>query len=186
MEWEPWVMAMWTVSKLARACGLSRTTILYYESIGLLKPAARSAGNYRRYGERDLARLRQICLYRDAGLRLADIRAILDGPTGGAAAVLQRRLAELNAEIEKIRGHQRAILRLLRNKGSFGRNKMITKEKWVAIMKASGFTEDDMHRWHREFEKSAPQEHQEFLEFLHIPEDQVRAIREWSRKSQIA
>ena len=58
---------------------------------------------------------------------------------------------------------------------------MITKEKWVAIMKASGFTEDDMRRWHREFEHSAPAEHQEFLEFLHIPEPEIRSIREWSR-----
>ena len=43
---------------------------------------------------------------------------------------------------------------------------MVTKDKWVAIMKAAGFNEDDMHRWHAEFEKSAPDEHQEFLEFL--------------------
>ena len=46
---------------------------------------------------------------------------------------------------------------------------MITKEKWVSIMKTSGFSEADMRRWHAEFERSAPQEHQEFLEFLHIP-----------------
>jgi len=50
-----------TVTRLARACGLSRTTVLYYESIGLLKPGLRSAGNYRLYSEKDLERLRQIC-----------------------------------------------------------------------------------------------------------------------------
>ena len=68
---------MWTVSKLAARCALSRGTLLYYESIGLLKPPARSAGNYRSYGERDLQRLQQICAYRHAGLTLDDIRAIL-------------------------------------------------------------------------------------------------------------
>jgi len=36
-----------TVTLLARACGLSRGTVLYYESLGLLKPVRRSAGNYR-------------------------------------------------------------------------------------------------------------------------------------------
>ena len=41
---------MWTVTKLARHCGLSRGTLLYYESIGLLKLPVRSAANYRRYG----------------------------------------------------------------------------------------------------------------------------------------
>ena len=40
-----------TVTRLARACGLSRTTVLYYETMGLLK-ARRNSGNYRVYGER--------------------------------------------------------------------------------------------------------------------------------------
>ena len=61
---------MWTVSKLAARCGLSRGTLLYYESIALMKPPTRSAGNYRSYGERDLQRLQQICVYRHAGLTL--------------------------------------------------------------------------------------------------------------------
>ena len=172
---------MWTVSKLAAHCGLSRGTLLYYESIGLLKPPARSAANYRRYGERDLQRLQQVCAYRHAGLTLDDIRAILDRRESDAAAVLKRRLLALDREIETRRAHQRAILKLLKN-DSIGRNKMITKEKWVSIMKASGLTEADMHRWHAEFEKAAPEEHREFLEFLHIPGEEIQTIRDWSRK----
>jgi len=172
---------MWTVSNLAARCGLSRGTLLYYESIGLLKPPARSAANYRRYGERDLQRLQQVCAYRHAGLTLDDIRAILDRRESDATAVLKRRLLALDREIETRRAHQRAILKLLKN-DSIGRNKMITKEKWVSIMKASGLTEADMHRWHAEFEKAAPEEHREFLEFLHIPAEEIQTIRDWSRK----
>jgi DNA-binding transcriptional MerR regulator len=172
---------MWTVSKLAARCGLRRGTLLYYESIGLLKPPARSAANYRRYGERDLQRLQQVCAYRHAGLTLDDIRAILERPESDAGAVLKRRLLALDREIETRRAHQRAILKLLKN-DSIGRKKMITKEKWVSIMKASGLTEADMHRWHAEFEKAAPEEHREFLEFLHIPAEEIQTIRDWSRK----
>jgi hypothetical protein len=90
----------------------------------------------------------------------------------------------LSGEIETLREHQRAILRLLQNKNTFRRTKIMTKEKWVSIMKASGFSEADMHRWHVEFERSAPDDHQQFLEFLHIPQEEVRSIREWSRKAQ--
>jgi hypothetical protein len=54
---------------------------------------------------------------------------------------------------------------------------MITKQKWIEIMRASGFTEEDMSRWHTQFETTAPAEHQEFLEFLHIPAEEVKAIR---------
>lgn len=49
-------------------------------------------------------------------------------------------------------------------------------------MKACGLSEDQMHRWHAEFERSAPEEHQEFLEFLHIPAAEIKTIREMSRK----
>jgi hypothetical protein len=63
---------------------------------------------------------------------------------------------------------------------------MVTKEKWVAIMEGCGFTEAQMHAWHVEFERAAPDEHQEFLEFLHIPADEIRRIREFSRKGAAA
>jgi len=161
---------MWTVTQLAQRCGLSRSTLLYYESIGLLKPPSRSGGNYRRYG--------------DAGLKLADIRSIVTRTGGDAEAILEHRLVELHTEIEKLRDHQRAILRLMQNKNAFRKGKIMTKEKWVAIMKATGFSEADMHRWHTEFEKSAPDDHQQFLEFLHIPREEVSSIREWSRNAQ--
>src|SRR5262245_33876053 len=110
-----------TVSQLARACGLSRSTVLYYESLGLLAAARRSGGNYRVYGERELARLRQVCVYRDAGLKLADIRSILDEPQTDAASVLERRLVEIEDEIGRLRDHQRTIARLLKNTGRFRR-----------------------------------------------------------------
>ena len=173
---------MLTISQLARRCGLSRSTLLYYESIGLLGPARRTASNYRAYGDGDLQRLQQICVYRDAGLKLEDIRAVLARPGSDASAVLERRLVEIASEIGQLRSHQRAILKLLKHKNSFRRKQVITKQKWVSIMKASGFSEDDMQRWHSEFERSAPAEHQEFLEFLHIPAEEIRSIREWCKK----
>jgi DNA-binding transcriptional MerR regulator len=171
---------MWTVTQLARRCGLSRSTLLYYESAGLLKPPSRSAANYRRYGERDLARLEQICAYRNAGLKLADIRSVIEGPSRGAAQVLKRRLVELDAEIEGLRTHQRSILRLLKQSNSLGRSKTMTKQKWISIMEGAGLSDAQMWRWHAEFERSAPEDHQKFLEYLHIPPDEIRTIRERS------
>ena len=171
---------MLTVTKLARRCGLSRTALLYYESIGLMPRPRRSYGNYRSYGEADVQRLLQIRAYRDAGLKLEDIRAILDRPGGDAYRVLKRRLLELDAEIATLRDHQQAILKLMQHK-ALGKGLMITKQKWVSIMEGCGFTDEQMWRWHAEFERSAPEEHQEFLEFLHISPDEIKTIREKSR-----
>ena len=58
---------------------------------------------------------------------------------------------------------------------------MIDKDKWVDIMRASGLDDAAMHRWHAEFERAAPAEHQEFLEFLRASAEDIARIREWSR-----
>ena len=169
-----------SVTQLARSCNLARSTVLYYEKAGLLKPPRRTAAQYRVYGEKDAERLRLICSYRDAGLALTDIRRILEGPRNGAAEVLRRRLGEMSAEIERMREHQRAIARLLMATDQFRRIPMVTKEKFTAVLRASGLSDEDMRRLHTEFEKNAPNEHQEFLEFLHIPAAEIEAIRAWS------
>jgi DNA-binding transcriptional MerR regulator len=112
---------MYSVSQLAHRCGLSRST-------------GRTPGNYRSYSENDFRRLARICIYRDAGLRLGDIRAILTGPDNDASAVLQRRLVEISGEIERSRNHQKAILKLLKHKNSFRRMKVITTEVAQAFL----------------------------------------------------
>ena len=76
---------MLTVTKLARRCGVSRTALLYYESIGLMAPPERTGGNYRCYSEADAERVRAIRAYRNAGLKLEDIRAILSAILAAAA-----------------------------------------------------------------------------------------------------
>ncbi len=174
---------MLSVSQLARRCRLSRTAVLYYERCGLLKPALRTSADYRLYGEREAKLLEQICLYRSIGVSVRDIARVLATPQTKPTAVLKRRLRELEAEIKQLRGHQLLILKLLRRK-DIGRTKAMTKDKWVSIMKDAGFSEADMRRWHRTFERSSPQDHEEFLKYLHIPEGEIRSIREWSAKAE--
>jgi DNA-binding transcriptional MerR regulator len=176
------LVAMDTVSQLAKRCNLSRSTVLYYESIGLLQPAVRTAANYRLYGERELRALEQIKLYRSVGVSVDEIRAILNAPRNRLSSVLKRRLTQLDHEIEALQNHQHMILKLLRMNQVLRRTKAMTKDKWVSVMKDSGFTEEDMHRWHRQFEKAAPDDQEEFLKFLNIPAPEISRIREWSRK----
>jgi len=172
-----------TVTALARAAGLSRSAVLYYESIGLLRKAKRSGANYRLYGEADVRRLQQICIYRAAGLTLEDIRAALDRQLDDFGAILDRRMARIGEEIERLRGQQRAIAMLLQKTGKRRKDAMLSKEKWTRIMRDSGFSEQDMRRWHSQFEKDAPEDHEEFLRFLKISEDEVKRIRAWSREA---
>jgi hypothetical protein len=59
---------------------------------------------------------------------------------------------------------------------------VMTKKNWVSILGATGMDEADMWRWHVEFEKAAPEAHQDFLESLGIPKREIRQIRGASRK----
>ena len=67
------------IQEVSAALGLTTRTLRYYEELGLLKPAARSEGDYRLYDEDDLERLRFIKGLRDdAGFSLAEIGQLLE------------------------------------------------------------------------------------------------------------
>jgi DNA-binding transcriptional MerR regulator len=171
-----------TIGTLARKFGLSRGTLLHYDTIGLLCPPARTEAKYRIYSAADEERLGRICLYRSAGIALADIRRMLDDPKQkGYVEVLRRRLGALSEEIVALKRQQQLIVRLMGRHGTDKENSMLTKDQWVALMRATGLSDDDMLQWHREFEKMSGEAHEEFLESLGIGAGEVKQIRAKSR-----
>ncbi len=58
----------------------------------------------------------------------------------------------------------------------------MTKDKFVAILRAAGITEDQMRKLHVEFERTDPKEHQRFLEYLGIAPAEITSIRAQSAK----
>lgn len=66
-----------TIGDLSKATGTKVETIRYYERIGLLAAPARTAGNYRAYGNAELGRLSFIRRARDLGFGIDQIRALL-------------------------------------------------------------------------------------------------------------
>ena len=173
---------MYTAGRLAKRFHLSRTALLYYDSIGLLKPSGRSESHYRQYCDSDALRLEKICRFRDAGLRLKDIRRVLDSPRDSVSRALEERLEELNGEIERLRNQQRFILGLLKGKRFLARVRVMNKLTWKALLKASGFTYADMQQWHVDFERLAPEKHQQFLEFLCMPASEIERLRAGARQ----
>lgn len=169
---------MLTAGRLARRFALSRTALLYYDRIGLLRPQARTASGYRCYSDVDVARLEQICTLRGAGLRLGEIKQILAGRGNVLTRVLERRLEELNGEIDARRSQQRFILGLLKTKRARSQIRVMNKELWVSLLEAAGFSSEDRSRWHAEFERLAPERHQEFLEFLCLTDQEIAGIRQ--------
>ncbi|MGD0703181.1 MAG: methyltransferase [Trebonia sp.] len=98
--------AGWTVGELAAATGLSHRVLRHWEELGLVTPA-RTAAGHRRYGPAEITRLYQALALRQAGLRLAQIKTLLDARDPESAAMtLRAHLAELDADL-----HRRGLLR---------------------------------------------------------------------------
>lgn len=69
------VITLYQIHELAKACGITRKAIRYYEEKGFLQPKHDAKG--RIYEEDDLIRLRCICYYRDMGLSIEQIQTIM-------------------------------------------------------------------------------------------------------------
>ncbi|WP_455385164.1 MerR family transcriptional regulator [Acidihalobacter prosperus] len=173
-------MKRMTLGQLARSTGLARSSLLHYEALGLLRPAGRSAGGYRLYGEAEIERLQAIRSYREAGLSLAAIGELLEEHPGGTAQLLERQLFGLNAEIARLRAQQKRLATLLAQPELRDSRRPRGKAEWVELLRKAGFDDDDMHRWHAEFEADAPETHAAFLRSLGLSEKEIAKIRRWS------
>lgn len=170
-----------SISKLARACGLSRSTLLYYDRLGLLKPSGRTGSGYRYYTDAGQRRLERIGHFRQAGLSLKEIRAVLSSNGKPGIRLLETRLRETAEKIVGLKNQQRLQAGMLRRITSGKRPPIVDVELWIEMLDAAGMDRDARRRWHSEFERRAPEGHQEFLLSLGIPGDEVERIRRWSR-----
>jgi DNA-binding transcriptional MerR regulator len=108
-------MATVYISALARQAGVPIKTIRYYEEIGLLSKPNRTPAGYRLYAPATAERLLFIKKAQSLGLRLDDIREILEladrgrCPCGHVQSLLKKRLAELRQKITDLRLIERRI-----------------------------------------------------------------------------
>jgi DNA-binding transcriptional MerR regulator len=175
-------MKAYSISQLACEFGLSRSTLLYYDRIGLLRATRRTPAGYRQYSTDDRNTLERICMFRSAGLSLDDVKKMISDDSAPSVKVLEKRLRELAKEILDRRNQQHSIAAMLKNMTSKQFASVIDKKIWVEMLKSAGMDEADMRTWHFEFESRAPQAHHEFLLSLGIPESEAEVIREWSRE----
>ena len=63
----------YTVSQLAKVLNISRSSLLYYESVGLIAPERTQGGNYRVYSNKDVLNLMNALMLRNVGLSIDEI-----------------------------------------------------------------------------------------------------------------
>ena len=110
---------MLTIGKLSEATGVKVPTIRYYEEIGILPEADRSAGNQRLYGRMALNRLTFIRHARELGFPLDAIRDLLslsdrpDQSCAAADAIAKAQLAAVEGRTARLHALKAELERMV-------------------------------------------------------------------------
>lgn len=119
------------IRELSAMAGVSARTLRWYDSIGLLKPCRVGENGYRYYSSAEADRLQHILFYRELGVDLKQIAALLDDPGFDRLAALRGHLEALEARRSELDG---MILSLRRTISAEERNEpMKDREKFEAF-----------------------------------------------------
>lgn len=143
---------VYRISELAAKVGLSRSTLLYYEKLGLVT-SRRQANGYRLYHEQDLQQLRLLQQLQAGGLSLKECQACLEARLDRPS--LLERLRSLD---EEIAARQRS------------------RELLAAMLGLSS-----MRPWHQALEQQAPGAHLAWLRRQGFSEKQALRLKWLSR-----
>jgi MerR family transcriptional regulator, thiopeptide resistance regulator len=167
---------MYTISQLCSKVGLSRSTLLYYDAIGLLHPSIRTEKKYRYYSEQDFQRLQRICSYRAMGIPLEEIHRLLES-SADTEQILEKHLGDLKQSMVTIKTQQQRVIQLLASDNPLEQEAISTKTSFVEVLHKAGLDEENLKNLHFEFEKLFPDQHQAFLEFLDLLPAEIVQIR---------
>lgn len=110
---------MLAIGTLSKKTGTKVQTIRYYEQIGLMNEAGRSAGGQRRYYEADLDRLAFIRHSRQLGFSLESIRELLDlsdNPAQSCAeadSIARRQLVQVEQRMKRLQALKKELKRMV-------------------------------------------------------------------------
>jgi DNA-binding transcriptional MerR regulator len=156
--------------------GLSRTALLYYESIGLLSAVARSESNYRLYSDDSAKRLERICTYKDAGVPLTKISNILDHEADDERDILEKTLLMLNQKAQEIKNNQDKITAILNQELADCSPVQIDLRAIMDSLTQIGFGEDVFLQIHGILEHKTPDGHLSFLKLCGFSDEEISRI----------
>lgn len=107
------------VAELAERASVTPATIRYYSRVGLLSPGREPENGYRCYTSDDLKRVEFVRQSQKLGLKIGDIKAILeivdqgDMPCGQVKTLVEQRLATIRDKLAEYQKVERRICEAL-------------------------------------------------------------------------
>jgi len=165
----------YTIGKISSLFKISRSTLLYYDSIDLFKPSYFKPNGYRVYSEEKLFELNNVIKLKETGFTLEEIKRIKRNPGFiPDEDMIRSKISEFISEYGEILNRNKKI------KNINGENQeAITsvKDEFVQILKSSGMDENDMKQFHRLFEMKMPGIHELFLSFLGFKDEEIKKFK---------
>ncbi|MGI5217010.1 MerR family transcriptional regulator [Nocardia sp. CA-290969] len=119
-----------TVGQVAARVGVTVRALHHWDEIGLASPSQRTASGYRLYTADDLERLHRVVVYRELGLGLDRIRAVLDDSPADVPGALRAQRAQIDARIERLRQLGAGLDRMI---DAHERGLLLTAEQQAAL-----------------------------------------------------
>lgn len=156
---------MYRVSDICEKVGLARSTLLYYERIGLVNPAREPGNGYRLYSEQDFNQLILIRQLQKAGLSLQECKNFLAGQID--AQRLEQRLFHLEQELREMETAKEVLSALY--------------SKVTGRSIDNGSYSQRLNEWHIKFDQQSFAAHLQWLQQLGFSEKEALHIRCVSR-----
>ncbi|GEM45130.1 MerR family transcriptional regulator [Deinococcus cellulosilyticus] len=104
------------IGEIATLLGVSTKTLRHYQKLGLIEEPERTDGKYRLYTPRHLERLRQIRDLQQVGLKLHEVRFVLESekPEQVLKQLLKLKIQEMEREIQKLQESKKRAKHLIK------------------------------------------------------------------------
>ncbi len=126
---------LYSIQKMSQISGVSGRTLRYYDELGLLKPKEISNVGYRKYSDAEVDKLQQILLYKQMGLKLEEIKTILENPDFDLKQALEKQKKQLLLERNRLQQIIETVEKTL--EGMKGKYQMTNEEKFKGLKEES-------------------------------------------------
>ncbi len=169
----------YTVQTLGKLAGISTRTLRYYDEIGILTPARINSSGYRIYGDSEVRQLQQILFYKELGVSLEEVKAIVTAPNFDAAGALiihREKLLEKRTQLNRLIENVEKTI-----DATGGKIKMTDQEKFEGFKKAK--IDENEAKYGKEIRKNYGDEsvndsNKKFMNMSKADHDLVTALEE--------
>ncbi|MBI9013095.1 MAG: MerR family transcriptional regulator [Clostridiales bacterium] len=141
-------------NEVAKILGLKKSTIRYYEEVGLISPLV-DTNNYREYGMMELKLLSQINFLRTINLDIGTIKQVIYDDTFDSYDVLSMKKKELNDLIKELNDNIRQIDEILKfldsTVNSHDYQIVEIPKRYLYNIKTASSDQEDFYKENKEF-----------------------------------